>query len=169
MRDIIEKIGKEGREGVVIKDVEMTRPPIKYTTSQTNCSDLSYAFRYFGEYGRDFMLSRLIREGFQSFEFCENEGEVFERCMRIGMSILKPMIESIREVAEGKKVYEKSRLRFYDLDVFDLFKQHVKRMGIDAKFSEPLKTESGYVVWFYKYMKSTTDKIKHVLKGNTWS
>ena len=168
-REVVEKIGKEGREGIVIKDVEMTKEPIKYTTSQTNCSDLSYAFRYFGEYGRDFMFSRLIREGFQSFEFGEDEQAVMDRCIRIGEAILKSMVESIREVSEGRKVYEKMRLRFYDLDVFELFKQHVRRMGIDAKFSEPMHDEDSYVVWFYRYMKSTTDKIKHILKGNLWS
>jgi putative ATP-dependent DNA ligase len=168
-REVVERIGKEGREGIVIKDVEMVKEPIKYTTSQTNCSDLSYAFRYFGEYGRDFMFSRLIREGFQSFEFGEDEQAIMDRCIRIGEAILKSMVESIREVSEGKKVYEKMRLRFYDLDVFELFKQYVRRMGIDAKFSEPMHDGDGYVVWFYRYMKSTTDKIKHILKGNLWS
>jgi putative ATP-dependent DNA ligase len=115
------------------------------------------------------MFSRLIREGFQSFEFGEDEQAVMDRCIRIGEAILKSMVESIREVSEGRKVYEKMRLRFYDLDVFELFKQHVRRMGIDAKFSEPMHDEDSYVVWFYRYMKSTTDKIKHILKGNLWS
>ncbi len=170
VRDVVEKIGKEGREGVVIKDVEMKEPPIKYTTSQANCSDLSYGFRYFGEYGKDFLFSRLIREGFQSWEFREIEDVMNERALRIGKAILFSMVESIRDVKDNGKIYEKMRLRFYDLEVFELFKEHVRRMGVPAKFSDPIQDDDGsYIVHYYKYMKSTTDIVKHILEGNLWS
>ncbi len=166
--DIIRKLGEEGREGVIIKDPEMNPPPIKYTTSQSNCSDLRYAFRYFNEYSKDFMLSRIVREAFQSFEFKENENELKERCLRLGEAILKSMIESIKEVSEGKKVVEKYRLRFKSLEVFELFKEHLRRMGVDAEFSEPVEDNGTYVVYLEKYMMGTTDKILHHLKGNLW-
>jgi putative ATP-dependent DNA ligase len=166
--DVVKELGKNGREGIVIKDPKMKRQPIKYTTSQSNCSDLSYAFRYFGEYGKDFMFSRIVREAFQSFEFCESEEEFKERCLRLGESILRSMVESIRLVKEGKKVVDKMRLRFYDLEVFELFKEHVRKMGVYADFSEPKKDGNSYVVWFYRYMMSTTDKIDHILRGNLW-
>jgi len=169
VRDVIERLGKEGREGVVIKDVNMKEPPIKYTTSQANTSDLSYGFRCFGEYGKDFMFSRIIREGFQSWEFNESEKEREERALRIGKAILYSMVESIKDVKERGKIYEKIRLRFYDLEVFKLFKEHVRRMGITAKFSAPIEDREGYIVHYYKYMKSTTDTIKHILTGNLWS
>ncbi len=169
VRDVVERIGREGREGVVIKDVEMREPPIKYTTSQANCSDLSYGFRYFGEYGKDFLFSRLIREGFQSWEFLEDDKAMMERALRIGKAILLSMVESIKEVKSGKKIYESCRLRFYDLEVLELFKEHVKRLGVNAKFSEPKKDGNSYVVYYMKYMKSTTDTIKHILEGNLWS
>ncbi len=167
-KEIIKELGRKGREGIVIKDPEMKRQPIKYTTSESNCSDLSFAFRFFGEYGKDFMFSRIVREGFQAFEFDESDEEFKQRCLRLGEAILKAMIESIREVSEGKKVYDKMRLRFYDLEVFELFKEHVRRMGVSAEFSEPIEDNGSYVVWFYRYMKSTTDKIDHILRGNLW-
>ena len=166
--DIIRKLGREGREGVVIKDVEMKLPPIKYTTSQSNCSDLRYAFRYFNEYSKDFMLSRIVREAFQSFEFEESEEEFRERCLRLGEAILKPMLESIIVVNEGRKVVERYRLRFKSLEVFELFKEHLRRMGVDAGFSEPVEEKGTYVVYMEKYMMGTTDKISHILKGNLW-
>lgn len=166
--EVIRELGKKGREGIVVKDPKMKRQPIKYTTSESNCSDLSYAFRFFGEYAKDFMFSRIVREGFQAFELCKDEEEFKERCLRLGESILKAMVESIREVDEGKKVCDKIRLRFYDLDVFKLFKEHVRRMGINAEFSEPEEDGESYIVWFYRYMKSTTDRIEHILRGNLW-
>ncbi len=167
-KDVIKELGKKGREGIVIKDPKMKRQPIKYTTSESNCSDLSFAFRFFGEYGKDFMFSRIVREGFQAFEFDESDEEFKQRCLRLGEAILKAMVESIREVGEGRKVYDKMKLRFYDLEVFELFKEHVRRMGVSAEFSEPIEENGSYVVWFYRYMKSTTDKIDHILRGNLW-
>ncbi|RLI76027.1 RNA ligase [Archaeoglobales archaeon] len=166
--EIVKELGSEGREGVVIKDGEMLKNPIKYTASQSNCSDLSFAFRFFNEYGRNFMFSRIIREGFQSFEFCEDEDELTERCRRLGEAILKPMIDSIKEVSEGKKVVERNRLRFDSLEVFELFKKHVKKMGFEAAFSNPVEEDGSFVVYFDRIMRSTTDKISTHLGGDLW-
>ncbi|HIP25416.1 MAG TPA: RNA ligase [Archaeoglobus profundus] len=166
-KEIILELDKRGREGIVIKDPMMRRPPIKYTTSQCNCSDLSYAFRFFEEYGKDFMFSRIIREAFQSFEFRENEEKFKDRCLRLGEAILS-MVKSIKEVNEGKRIVEKMRLRFYDLEIFELFKEHIRRMGIRAEFSNPKREEDGYVVWVYRHIMSTTDKIKYILAGNLY-
>jgi putative ATP-dependent DNA ligase len=114
------------------------------------------------------MLSRIVREAFQSFEFREDGEDLKKRCLRLGEAILKPMIESIKEVSENQKVVEKYRLRFNSLEIFELFKEHLRRMGVDAGFSEPVEEEGTYVVYMEKYMMGTTDKISHILKGNLW-
>jgi len=165
--DEIKKLGEEGREGIVVKDVNMKQSPVKYTASQSNCADLSYAFRYFNEYAKDFMISRIVREAFQSLEF-EEGSEAFEsRCLRLGESILKSMVESIEEVKKRGRVAEKMRLRFYNLEVFELFREHIRRMGVDARFSEPVK-EDGYIVFMERAMMSTSDKIVSLLRGGFW-
>ncbi len=165
--DEIKKLGKKGREGVVVKDVNMKQPPVKYTTSQSNCADLSYAFRYFNEYAKDFMISRIVREAFQSLEFGDDSEAFKNRCLRLGESILRSMVESIEDVKRRGRVAEKMRLRFYNLDVFELFREHIRRMGVDARFSEPVE-EDGYVVFMERPMMSTSDKIASLLKGGFW-
>lgn len=110
-RRVVEELEGSGREGVVIKDVNMVVEPIKYTTSETNCNDLSYAFRYFNEYGKDFMFSRIVREGFQSFEF-DDEEKFRERCFRLGKAILESLVKSIKDVSEGRRVVERVELIF---------------------------------------------------------
>ncbi|AGK62130.1 RNA ligase, Pab1020 family [Archaeoglobus sulfaticallidus PM70-1] len=167
-RDIIERIGNEGREGIVLKDPEMKINPIKYTTSESNATDLYFAFRYFNDYGKDFMLSRLVREAFQSFEFNENESKFKERCERIGKAILESMIKSVIDVSCGREVSEHHRLRFSSLEVLELFKVHLIRMGVDVRFSDPYHDGEKYVLEFRRIMRSTTDKISHHLKGNLW-
>lgn len=168
VRDIVVGLGEEGREGVVIKDPEMKRSPLKYTSSQSTCADLRYAFRYFNEYGKDYMFSRIIREAFQSFEFEESEDELEARCQRLGEAILKPIIESIKDVDQGKRVVEKNYPRFRDTEVLELFKEHLQRMGVEAKFEDVISQNEHYILHLERQMKSTTDKIANLLKGNVW-
>jgi putative ATP-dependent DNA ligase len=167
VKNIVFELGERGREGVVIKDPEMKKPALKYTSSQSNCFDLMHAFRCFNEYAKDFMLSRIVREAFQSFEFEEDEEKLKERCLRLGEAILKPIIESIKDVSKGRRVVEKNSPRFKSLEVLELFKKHLRRMGIDATYSIASKNGE-YLLNFERYMKSTTDKISHLLKGNVW-
>jgi putative ATP-dependent DNA ligase len=167
-KEIVRELGKKGREGVVIKDPEMKLPPIKYTASESNVSDLSYAFKFFYDYGKDFMLSRIVREGFQSFEFEESEAELEERAKRLGMAILKSMIGSIQDVSNGKKVVEKHKLRFRSKEVLELFKEQLKRMGVEAEFYEPYMEDGNHVLEFDRIMVSTHDKIRSLLDGSLW-
>ena len=152
----------------MIKDPEMKREPIKYTTSETNTGDLRYAFRYFNDYGKDFMFSRIVREGFQSFEFEESEEEFRERCLRLGMAILEPMVQSIKEVAQNKKAVERIKLRFKDFGVMNLFLEHLKRSGVNYEIVDLKKEGKDIIITIDRVMKSTTDKIRHHLKGNLW-
>ncbi len=168
VREHIRKLGRDGREGVVLKDPEMKIEPLKYTTSETNAGDLRYAFRYFNDYGKDFMFSRIIREGFQSFEFEESQEEFRERCLRLGRAILEPMIESIKEVRSGEWVSEKIRLKFHSIEVMELFLRHLRKMGIDYRVKSVSKENGGVVLHFERIMRSTTDKIRSHLEGQPW-
>src|SRR5690606_12591328 len=134
---IIRKLGEKEHEGVVIKDPEMVLSPLKYTSSQSNCSDLRHAFKFYNETGRDYMLSRIVREGFQTVEWDEGESEFEKRCMKLGKSILGPLRESIRSVKNGQRLYEEVRIRVSDLKTAADFEDYLKRLGIDAVFEEP--------------------------------
>ena len=168
IKEIILRLGEVKREGVVIKDPDMAKEPMKYTTSETNAEDLRYAFRFFNDYGKDFMFSRIVREGFQSCEFNESEEEFRERCLRLGRAILEPMVESIKDVAEKKKVVERIRLRFKQLEVLNLFLEHLRKGGVNFEIREIKKEGKEIVLIIDRIMKSTTDKIRHHLNGNPW-
>jgi putative ATP-dependent DNA ligase len=166
---IIRRLGEQGREGVVIKDVRMKEPPLKYTCSESNCKDLEYAFTYFHDYGRSFFYSRIIREAFQSVEWKESEDEVQRRCKRLGESLLKPMIESIRKVEKGERLSEDVRIRVKSLETAERFKEHLRLLGVDAIFQQPEKMMNGdYLIRIRKVNQSTTDKTQALLRGDTW-
>ncbi len=164
---VINKLNEERREGIVFKDVDMVIEPLKYTTSYANISDLRYAFSYFGEYGKDFMLSRIVREAFQSFEFQETEKEFAERCLRLGRAILESMRKSIELCSKGETIYEETTLSFSSSDVFELFLKHLRLLGVDFRI-EILEDKRGVRAKFKRVMRSTTDKIKGILEGRTW-
>jgi len=165
---IVRRLGEKEREGVVIKDPEMILSPLKYTSSQSNCSDLRHAFKFYNEAGRDYMLSRIVREGFQTVEWKENEDELKKRCMQLGESILKPLRESIRSVKEGQRLYEKSRIRVRDLKTVGDFQDYLNRLGIDAVFEEPQAVGEEYLITIRKLNKSTSDKTQAIWQGELW-
>ena len=166
--DIIRELGKTENEGVVIKDPEMTLSPLKYTTSQSNCSDLRHAFKFYNEAGRDYMLSRIVREGFQTVEWDENEAEFKKRCTQLGESILGPLKESIRNVKDGERLYEEVRIRVRDPKTATEFENYLKRLGVDAIFEAPQPTGNEYLINIKKVNKSTNDKTQAVWEGELW-
>jgi putative ATP-dependent DNA ligase len=168
IRRIIRKLGEKEHEGVVIKDPEMILSPLKYTSSQSNCSDLRHAFKFYNEAGRDYMLSRIVREGFQTVEWNENETEFEKRCMQLGKSILDPLRESIRDVKEGQRLYEEARIRVRDLKTVADFQEYLNRLGIDAVFEEPQVVGGEYLINIKKLNKSTTDKTQAIWHGDLW-
>ncbi|MEM2727280.1 MAG: RNA ligase [Archaeoglobaceae archaeon] len=165
IKKVVEELNSRGREGIVFKDLEMILAPLKYTTSFSNCGDLSYAFKNFEEYGRDFMLARIIREAFQTFEF---RGDIEERAYRLGKAILSSAVDSIRKVSEGKEVTEDLRLTFSNEDVLELFKMHLKLLGVNLREIKRIKKGEKVEVEFERVMRATTDKIKSLLEGNPW-
>ncbi|MET1125217.1 MAG: RNA ligase [Archaeoglobaceae archaeon] len=168
IRSVVEQLEKEGREGIVIKDVEMRIEPLKYTTSYANCSDLAYAFRFFNEYARDFMISRIVREAFRSFELAESKEEFEARCLRLGRAILQPLVESVREVKEGKDVAERSKIFFYEERVLDLFKAHLRMQGVTSRIRVIGRRGGKIYAELERTMRSTTDRIRGILESGYW-
>ncbi len=146
----------------------MILSPLKYTSSQSNCSDLRHAFKFYNETGRDYMLSRIVREGFQTVEWNENETEFEKRCMQLGESILNPLRESIRSVKNGQRLYEEARIRVRDLKTAADFDDYLKRLGIDAVFEEPQSVGEEYLIIIRKLNKSTSDKTQAIWQGEPW-
>jgi putative ATP-dependent DNA ligase len=165
---IVRKLGEKEHEGVVIKDPEMILSPVKYTSSQSNCSDLRHAFKFYNEAGRDYMLSRIVREGFQTVEWNESEAEFENRCMRLGKSILSPLSESIKDVKDGYRLYEETRIRVRDLKIVADFQEYLNRLGIDAVFEKPVLIGGEYLITIRKLNKSTTDKTQAICQGELW-
>lgn len=166
VKEIINSLNEEGREGIVLKDPYMAVEPIKYTTHHTQCNDLKVGFRYMYDLGIDFMFSRIIREGYQSYEFNENEEKIDKRSYEIGKSIVKPMVETIREVAEGKLITEDYEIYLDNEDDLNEFLIYLKKLHIPYIIKN--KEYKGNVIYVKigKVYYSTRDRIKSHLDGS---
>jgi putative ATP-dependent DNA ligase len=166
---IIERLGKKGREGVVMKDPENKSLPVKYTTSESNCRDLEVAFKYYNDYALDFFVSRAVREGFQSTEYNESEEERRDRALRIGESILLPLVETIKKKMKGEQIVQQVQIRVKSHQTARDFEYHLRRSGIKAIFDQPEPDyEGGYLVRITKLVMSTNDKTQALIDGDMW-
>jgi putative ATP-dependent DNA ligase len=161
---IVKKLGEEDREGVVMKDPEMEIQPLKYTSSQAHASELEYAFSYPFDLGQAFFFSRVIREGFQSFEMDESDAEIKLRAQRIGESILHPMLETIRLIADDKVAAEDLVIEVDGPDEAEDFVRYLRSLGVIATVVEVKK---GKAV-IRRLHQSTSDKISNFLNGGLY-
>ncbi len=166
---IIRELGSRMHEGVVIKDPQMQVSPIKYTSSESNCADLRYAFEFYNDFGRDFFFQRVCREAFQSVEWDEDKESMKKRCQRLGESILVPMIKTIGSKKKGEKIHETVQIRVRNIETAVEFEGHLRLLGVDATFSEPEKIGDEYLVKIKKIYLSTNDKTESILGGGLWS
>jgi putative ATP-dependent DNA ligase len=162
------KLGRQGREGVVLKDPENRVAPLKYTSSESNCNDLAIAFSHYNDYALDFFLSRAVREGFQSVEWQESVEERRERARRIGESILLPLTETIKNKQQGETIMQRIKIRVKSLATARGFEYHLRRCGIRAIFDQPLPDDDGYTIGITKIIMSTNDKTEALLNGEMW-
>ena len=167
--EIIKGFGNTLREGVVIKDPEMILPPVKYTSSLSNCADLKYAFEFYNDFGRDFFFGRVCREAFQSVEWDEDEESMRKRCHELGESILMPMISTIQKKKAGERIAENVQLRVKNLRTIAEFEDYLRLLGVDAVFERPEKIGDEYLVRIRKIHQSTNDKTETILGGQMWS
>jgi putative ATP-dependent DNA ligase len=165
---IVKRLGRKGHEGVVMKDPDNKAPPMKYTSSESNCSDLETAFRYYNDYALDFFVSRAVREGFQTFEWNESEKERKERALRLGESILLPLADTIRRKTNGEQIVQQVQIRVKSLQTARDFEYHLRRSGMRAIFDQPEPEDDGYIVRITKLIMSTNDKTQALINGEAW-
>lgn len=163
--EAIERIALENREGVVLKDPEMKISPLKYTCSIANTSDLKHAFKFPYDYGRDFMFSRIIREGYQAVELNEGPRELAVRAARLGESILMPMVDTIKSISAGETVTEDFYVRVKNREEVTELLEYFQGQGVNCIVGNISEDKGELVVEIRRLRPASNDKIKSVLKG----
>lgn len=166
-REVLEKVhemGQEGREGVVLKSRDMSKQ-MKYTSNSSTNRDLEYAFKFWSDYGRDFMFRRIIREGFQAYEKDLEEEELEEEAKKLGESILNPLVDTIERIDKGEEVTENFKLKVPTREFGEAYVDYLQHIGIKAKIEEMEETEKGVEIKISRKYQSTNDKTRNYLEG----
>ncbi|SNZ16090.1 putative ATP-dependent DNA ligase [Natronoarchaeum philippinense] len=168
LREIIDQLDADDREGIVMKSLDGVTQ-LKYTTSAANRGDLAYAFSLPFDYGQAFMFRRLIREAFQSIEWNESPEQAHKRAHAVGEAIVLSMTETIERVADGEAVGERHTVRGDPAAIDDLL-DHLDAQGltIDVQADDRVERErdgAERVVTFCKRVQSTNDTIRGYLDG----
>lgn len=159
----IEKLDAEGREGVVLKTEDGTAM-LKYTTGSQHRDELAYGFSLPFDRGQDFLFSRVVREGFQAAELEDDEEKLRERAHDLGESILLPMVETIRDVADGETVGECQTVRGPPGPI-EAFLDHLRAQSLTIAVERDEFEDGERVVEFVKVAESTEGRIRHYLEG----
>ena len=162
--EIVTKLGKDDREGVVIKDPMMEIDPLKYTSSQAHNGELQYAFTYPFDFGRAFFFSRVIREGFQAYELEESDEEIETRAHMLGESILYPMIKTIKHVSKDNSAFEDIVIHVDNIEEAEEFARHLRDLGVVATVHS---FKNGKAI-IRRVHQSTTDRISNFLRGGLY-
>lgn len=161
---IVRKLGEDNREGVVMKDPQMELAPLKYTSSQAQTSELEYALSFPFDLAQAFLFSRIIREGFQAYEMGESPAQMQDRALRMGESILYPMIETIKQVKKGELAAEDLVIEVDNYEEAEEFIRHLKDLKVMASLIE---VKDGKAI-IRRIHQSTNDRISNYLDGNLY-
>ncbi len=164
VKKIIKEIGEEKREGVVMKDPQMEIGALKYTSSEAHHDEISYAFTYPFDFGKDFFFSRVIREGFQAFEMNENGEMLKKRANELGEAILYAMVDTIKNVASGNIASEDMVIDVESREEAEKFMRHLHDLGVYALLVEFNDNKAT----IRRIHQSTTDKINNFLNGGLY-
>ncbi|QLG61428.1 RNA ligase [Halorarum salinum] len=165
VRDAVATLDAAGREGVVVRSAD-GRAAVKYTTETQHHDELAYAFSVPFDYGREFLLSRVVRDAFQAAEFDEDDDRLRERAHDLGESILLPMVEAIRDVEEGATVGERHVVRG-DPDAVEALLDHLRDRSLTLETEADRREDGDRVVEFLKVAESTRDRVRYYLDGGT--
>ncbi len=163
IRSILAELDKDNREGVVMKDPLYRVPPLKYTTHAANLGDLSIGMRFFFDEGRSYIFSRLLREIFMLYEERADEERVREAAEKLGMSLLAPALNTVKEVESKGTIFAEYRLRVYDEKIIEEILDFMQSLGMGPEIIN-VKRYGNSIIFILKKMKRTSDEVRHILK-----
>jgi len=158
----LEQLDKEGREGVVLKDPEYRVEPLKYTTNVADISDIAHGMLFFGDEGRDYLYTRVLRLGFRLYE--KPLGDIEKLYRELGRAILEPIVEAIRRGKRGEAGYEEFTLSFTSYLDAQEFVEFMEQLGLELTVVDIVEDNSEIRLIVRKPKLETEKLLARVLK-----
>ncbi|AEH25219.1 RNA ligase [Pyrococcus yayanosii] len=165
--DLIERLSREGREGVVMKSPDMKRV-VKYVTPFANVNDVKIGAKVFFELPPGYFMSRIMRLAFYVAER-RIKGERFEELARnLGKALLEPFVESIWDVEQGDEIAEVFRIRVKRIETAYKMVTHFERLGLNIKIEDIEEVGGMWRITFKRAYDEATREIRELIGGRAF-
>jgi putative ATP-dependent DNA ligase len=165
VRDIVERLDEDGREGVVIKEDAVNGRRTKYVTAWSGIYDIAVRAADTVELPGDFFTGRILRLVLYLDEAGRRVDEELER--RLGRAFLSGLEESVRRFKRDGRVYHDFRCRFRERRNAVAFLDHLRAtLGHTHLVETRLELEDGYwVLEFEKEVPKLTGLLHQLFRG----
>ncbi len=163
--DLIERLSRERREGIVMKTPDM-RKIAKYVTPYANINDIRIGSHIFFDLPHGYFMGRIKRLAFYLAEKHVKGDDFDEYARALGRAILRPFVESIHEVAQGGEVEEIFTVRVRSITTAHKMVTHFEKLGVKIHIEDIEDLENGYWrITFKRVYPDATREIKELWNG----
>ncbi|AIU69671.1 ATP-dependent DNA ligase [Thermococcus eurythermalis] len=163
--ELIERLSRERREGIVMKTPDMKRVA-KYVTPYANINDIKIGSHIFFDLPHGYFMGRIKRLAFYLAEKHVKGEEFDEYAKALGKALLRPFVESIHEVANGGEVEEVFTVRVKNISTAHKMVTHFERLGVKIHIEDIEDLKNGYWrVTFKRVYPNATREIRELWNG----
>jgi putative ATP-dependent DNA ligase len=163
--DLIERLSRERREGIVMKTPDMKRIA-KYVTPYANINDVKIGSHIFFDLPHGYFMGRIKRLAFYLAEKHVKGEEFDEYAKALGKALLRPFVESIHEVAHGGDIEEVFTVRVKNITTAHKMVTHFERLGAKIHIEDIEDLKNGYwKITFKRVYPDATREIRELWNG----
>ncbi len=165
VRDIVEALDADGREGIVIKEDSAGGRRTKYVTAWSGVYDIEVRAADTVELPGDFFTGRILRMALYLDEVGRAVDADLER--DLGRAFLQGLVSSVRRFKQEGRVFHDFRCRFRRRDNAELFMGHLRSiLGHTHVVQTRLEQQGGYwVLEFEKEVPKLTGLLHQLFRG----
>ncbi|NJE00629.1 RNA ligase [Thermococcus sp. JdF3] len=165
LHELIERLSRERREGIVMKTPDMKRIA-KYVTSYANINDIRIGSHIFFDLPHGYFMGRIKRLAFYLAERHVRGEEFDEYARALGKALLRPFVESIHEVASGGEVEEVFTVRVKNISTAHRMVTHFERLGVKIHIEDIEDLKNGYWrITFKRVYPDATREMRELWNG----
>ncbi|MFA4647628.1 RNA ligase [Pyrococcus kukulkanii] len=168
LHELIEKLSREGREGIVMKSPDMKKI-VKYVTPFANINDVRIGARVFYELSPGYFTSRISRLAFYVAEKRIKGEELRKLAEDLGMALLQPLVESILDVEQGDDIAEIFKIRVKKIETAYKMVTHFEKLGLNIEIVDIEELNNGmWRVTFKRVYSDATSEIRELIGGKAF-
>jgi putative ATP-dependent DNA ligase len=165
LRDIVERMDAEGREGIVLKEDKANGRRTKYVTAWSGVYDIAVRAADTVELPGDFFTGRILRMALYLDESGREVDAELER--NLGRAFLQGLTQSVQRFKREGHVFHEFRCRFRERQNAEAFVTHLRAiLGHTHVVQRRLEREGDYwVLEFDKEVPKLTGLLHQLFRG----